>query len=171
MNVASVSGTTSPYASGSGEASGHAARRKAFDAAANALGMSTQDLRSALRNGQTMSSLAQSKGVSADSLTSAISTALTGADSSLSSGKAQEIAAHMVAGPSAGAAGGAEGAGGARHGHHHHSDGDAAQMDTAGRIGLSAASLGTAPASVSQSAVQSLYQQSASQSASVLSFA
>lgn len=169
MNIAPVSGTTSPYATGSNEASGHAARRKAFDAAANALGMSTQDLRSALRNGQTMSSLAQSKGVSADSLTSAISTALTGADPSLSSGKAQDIAAHMVAGPGTGGTGGA----GHAHGHHrHHDDDSGAQMDNAGRIGLGAAGLpATTPSSVNQSTVAALYQQPASQSAAVLSFA
>ena len=77
---------------------GHAARSKAFAAAAKALGMSTDDLRTSLKSGQTLASLAKSKGVSTDTLTSTIASALTSANSSLSSDKAQQIAQQMVSG-------------------------------------------------------------------------
>ncbi|WP_169735385.1 hypothetical protein [Actinokineospora inagensis] len=90
----------------------HGEMRKAFDAAAKTLGMSTDDLRSALQSGQSMTSLAQSKGISTDALTSAISDALTSADSSLTADKAKEIAQRVVAGPGQGGPGGPGGAGG-----------------------------------------------------------
>ncbi|MFN8474940.1 MAG: hypothetical protein U0822_22320 [Anaerolineae bacterium] len=43
-----------------------------FDAAAKALGMTTADLQTALQSGQTLSAIAQSKGVSADTVKAAI---------------------------------------------------------------------------------------------------
>ena len=78
---------------------GHGTRKAGMDAAAKALGMSTSDLQTALKSGQTPASLAQSKGVSTDTLTSAISAALTKADPSLSSDRAALIAQRMVNGP------------------------------------------------------------------------
>ena len=74
-------------------------RKAGMDAAAKALGMSTDDLRSAVKNGQSLSSLAQPKGVSADALTSAVSAAVATANPSLSSARVQQIAQRMIAGP------------------------------------------------------------------------
>ncbi|PPK66628.1 hypothetical protein V5P93_004669 [Actinokineospora auranticolor] len=111
MTVSSISGSQSlAYAQRADN--GQSSMRKAFDAAAKALGMSTDDLRGALGSGQSMSTLAQSKGVSTDTLTTAISDALTSADSTLSATKAKEVAQKVVAGPGHG--GGPGGPGGAR---------------------------------------------------------
>ncbi|WP_412734522.1 hypothetical protein [Krasilnikovia sp. MM14-A1259] len=103
MSITAVTGSTTNATWQTQQSDrGHGVRRKAFDAAAQALGMSTSDLRSALKSGQSMTSLAQSKGVSTDTLTSAISNALSSADSSLSTDKATEIAQRIVAGPQRG---------------------------------------------------------------------
>jgi hypothetical protein len=80
--------------------------RKAFDAAADALGMTRVDLRGVLNNGQTIASLAQAKGIGTDRLTNTISTALTNADTSLNATTAQQLAQRVVATPPAIAAGG-----------------------------------------------------------------
>jgi uncharacterized protein YidB (DUF937 family) len=56
-------------------------------------------IQSALKGGQTLSSLAQSKGVSTDSLTKAISDAVAKANPSMSSDRAQQLAQRMVNGP------------------------------------------------------------------------
>lgn len=60
--------------------------------------MSTTELMSSLQSGQTLADLARSKGVSQSDLTKAISTALQGADSNLSSDQAAALATQMVAG-------------------------------------------------------------------------
>ena len=78
---------------------GHGTRKAGMDAAAKVLDMSTSDLQAALKSGQTLASLAQSKGVSIDTLTSTISAALIKANPSLSSDRAALIAQRMVAGP------------------------------------------------------------------------
>ena len=78
---------------------GHGTRKAGMDAAAKALDMSTTDLQAALKSGQTLASLAQSKGVSIDTLTSAISAALIKANPSLSTDRAALIAQRMVNGP------------------------------------------------------------------------
>jgi len=75
------------------------ARKAAFDAAAKALGMTSSDLRASLKSGQTMASLASSKAVSTDTLTAAITTALQGANPSLSADRAATLAQRMVQGP------------------------------------------------------------------------
>lgn len=77
----------------------HGMRKAGMDAAAQALGMSAGDLQSALGSGQTLASLAQSKGVSTSSLASAISSALTSANQSLDPTRAQQIAQRMINGP------------------------------------------------------------------------
>ncbi|HKT02831.1 MAG TPA: hypothetical protein VJT31_25145 [Rugosimonospora sp.] len=82
-----------------GHGAGRGAHKAGMDAAANALGMSTDDLRSALRGGQSLESLAQSKGISTDSLISTISNALTQANPQLSADRADQIAQRMVNGP------------------------------------------------------------------------
>lgn len=85
---------------------GHSGMRKAgMDAAAQTLGVSSSDLMSALNNGQSLASIAQAKGVSTDSLTSAISGALTKANPSLTSARAQQIAQRMVSGVGSGGPG------------------------------------------------------------------
>jgi hypothetical protein len=88
------------------------AMRKVFSAAADALGMSVSDLRGALKGGQTMSSLAQSKGISVDTLTSAISSALQKGNSSLSSDQATGIANQIASGTGFQQSSGVMGAGG-----------------------------------------------------------
>lgn len=74
-------------------------RKAGMDAAAKALDMSTTDLQQALSSGQTLGSLAQSKGVSTDTLASAISGALSAANPSLSSDRAQQITQRLINGP------------------------------------------------------------------------
>ena len=81
-----------------------------MDAAAKALGMSSADLQTALKSGQSLSDLAKSKGVSVDALTADISAALTKANPSLSSDRAQQMAQRLVAGPEqSGSSGGTSG--------------------------------------------------------------
>jgi hypothetical protein len=79
--------------------------RRAYDAAADALGMTRTDLRGALSNGQTISSIAQAKGIGTERLTNTISTALTNADTSLSATAAQQLAQRVVAAPPVAAGG------------------------------------------------------------------
>jgi hypothetical protein len=74
----------------------HHAGAAAMDAAAKALGMGASDLVSSLQSGQSLASIAQSKGVSQDGLVKAMATALQGADSNLSADQATEIATQMA---------------------------------------------------------------------------
>ncbi|MFN8496643.1 MAG: hypothetical protein U0641_02220 [Anaerolineae bacterium] len=57
---------------GPGDFGGPMSGQAVFDAAAKALGMTTADLQTALQSGQTLSAIAQSKGVSADTVKAAI---------------------------------------------------------------------------------------------------
>jgi lambda repressor-like predicted transcriptional regulator len=107
--VATAIATRTPPAGGqqpaTGAASGHHhhhhhAAAAATDAAAQALGMSADDLAAALQSGQTLADIATSQGVSQSSLTSAISSALQTADSSLSADQAAAVATQMVTGTS-----------------------------------------------------------------------
>lgn len=68
-----------------------------LDTAAKTLGMSTTDLRSSLGTGLSLADIATSKGVSNDSLTSAITTALTGQAGSSSGGAALRGSADIPA--------------------------------------------------------------------------
>lgn len=67
-----------------------------MDAAAQALGLSPSDLRTALQSGQSLASLASAKGVSQDTLTSAITAALQKANPSLSGDQAKAIEARFL---------------------------------------------------------------------------
>ena len=78
----------------------HHAVSAAMDSAAQTLGMTTSDLTASLQNGQSLSSIATSKGVSQTDLINAMSTALAGADSNLSAAQATQLATAMVNGPS-----------------------------------------------------------------------
>ena len=70
----------------------------AMDAAAKTLGTTTSDLMSSLQNGQTLASVASSKGVSQDDLVKSISAALSQADSNLSTDQATQLATALVTG-------------------------------------------------------------------------
>lgn len=75
------------------------ARKAGMDAAAKALGLSSTDLQTALKGGQSLTSLAQNKGVTTDALSQAISSAVSQANPSLSGGRAQQIAQRLIQGP------------------------------------------------------------------------
>ena len=98
MSVSSVASTQTAAVTQT-QPRGNSTGRKAFDAAADALKMTSKDLRAALKGGQSMSDIAAKQGVSTDKVTSAIASALTSADSSISADKAKQIAANFVAGP------------------------------------------------------------------------
>ena len=74
----------------------HHAGGAAMDAAATTLGMSTTDLMSSLQSGQSLASIAKSKGVSQDDLVKAMATALQGTDSQMSADQATQIATQMA---------------------------------------------------------------------------
>jgi uncharacterized protein YidB (DUF937 family) len=112
----------------------HQRSHPAMDAAAKALGMSASDLRTAMQNGQSLADIAKSKGVSVDTVTKAMATAIQGANPNVSADQATEIATALVnrTRPAASsgspdptqapAATGTEGttATGGHHHHHHH---------------------------------------------------
>jgi hypothetical protein len=77
----------------------HHAAAAAMDAAAKVLGTTTSDLVSSLQSGQSLATIASAKGVSQDDLIKAISSALSQADSSLSTDQATQLATAMVTGP------------------------------------------------------------------------
>jgi len=88
--------STSGTSATSGHRHHHHAGAAAMDAASKLLGMSTQDLMSSLQGGQSLSSIAKSKGVSQDDLLKAMATALQSADSKLSADQATQIATQMA---------------------------------------------------------------------------
>ena len=67
-----------------------------MNAASQALGVSTSDLASAMQSGQSLASLASSKGVSQSSLVSALASALQGSNSNLTADQANQLATQMV---------------------------------------------------------------------------
>ncbi|GAA3027485.1 hypothetical protein [Actinokineospora globicatena] len=89
MNVSSVSSAQTTALT---QRPDSASTRKAFQAAAKALDMSTDDLRSALKDGQSLSDLAKAKGVSESTLTDAITSAVPSAN-------AADIAQNLLSGP------------------------------------------------------------------------
>ena len=64
----------------------------AMDAAATTLGMSASDLRTALQSGQSLASIASSKGISEDTLTAAMAAAIEQANPSISADQATKVA-------------------------------------------------------------------------------
>jgi uncharacterized protein YidB (DUF937 family) len=80
----------------------HHAVSSAMDSAAQLLGTTTSDLATSLQNGQSLSSIATSKGVNQSDLINAMSTALAGADPNLSAAQATQLATSMVNGPAQG---------------------------------------------------------------------
>ncbi len=87
-------------------------RQAILDSASQALGMTTQDIQTALQGGQSLADLAQQKGVSSDDLVTAIAGGLQQLAGSDATQVAQKIASHK------GGFGG--------HRHHHHAAGGSA---------------------------------------------
>jgi hypothetical protein len=77
---------------------GHKAVSAAMDSVAKLLGTTTSDLATSMQSGQSLTSIASSKGVSQKDLVSAIATALQGADSNLSADQATQLATAMATG-------------------------------------------------------------------------
>lgn len=77
---------------------GHKAVSAAMDSVATLLGTTTTDLATATQSGQSLTQIASSKGVSQQSLVSAIATALQGSDSSMSSSQATQLATALATG-------------------------------------------------------------------------
>ena len=87
MNMAALGGVGfTPPQSGPGRSS------PALDGAATALGMSSSDLRTALQGGQSLSSIASSKGVSQDTLVAAMASSIEQANPNISADQATKIA-------------------------------------------------------------------------------
>ena len=131
-------------------------RHPAMDAAAKLLGMSTTDLRTALQSGQSLASLASSKGITQDALTSAMATAIEQANPNVTADQATKLATQIATrtrptqppaqqpatqDPAATDTTGTT----ATHGHHHHHHGGAAAMDAASKLlGMSTTDLTSA---------------------------
>jgi len=77
----------------------HGGRRLAMDTAAQALGMTRQELRTALSGGQTIASIATSKGISTASVKSSMAAALLKANPNMSPDRADQIAQRFLDGP------------------------------------------------------------------------
>jgi uncharacterized protein YidB (DUF937 family) len=147
LDIASMGAIQSP------SQSQHVRKHPGMDAAASLLGMSASDLRTALRGGQSLSSIASSKGVSQDQLVAAMSTAIQQANPGMSADRATNVATAIatrtppagggpggaVAPPPGTDAAGQTGPAGAGHGHHHRHHAMAAAMQAAATtLGLSA---------------------------------
>ena len=68
----------------------------AMGAASQVLGMSTSDLAAALQSGQSLASIAASKGVSTTALVNALATAISGSNSNLTPDQASQIASQLA---------------------------------------------------------------------------
>jgi len=104
MSISAISGGQSPRTDQVQQARQHShahsgVRKAAMDAAAQALGMSVTDLQTATKSGQSLAAIAQSRGVSSDTVAAAITAAVTKANPSVSSVRAEQIAHRMIEGP------------------------------------------------------------------------
>ena len=134
----------------------------AMDAAAKLLGMSASDLRTAMQSGQSLASIASSKGISQDALTAAMATAIQAANPSVSADQATKVATAIATrtAPAGAPPAGAPPAGGpppsddanssqstsgtsaaSAHRHHHHHGAAAATDAAAQTLGMSTADL------------------------------
>ena len=125
MSIAPIS-TTGPDATSaiSGHHGHHGERKAAFDAAAKALGMTTDDLKSALRSGSTIGSLATDRGVSVDDVKKAMSDAITAANPNINADRVAQLVQRFVDGPSAASSGSGMGGQTQTHGGDRDGDGD-----------------------------------------------
>jgi hypothetical protein len=105
MGISGVAGTAAIQ--GQHHHHGGAGRKAALDAAAKDLGMSTSDLQSKLSSGQTLQQLASQNKVDTKQLTSDMASAISSADPSVASDRANQIAARILAGPQTGSTPGA----------------------------------------------------------------
>ena len=125
MSSAPIS-TTGPDATSaiSGHHGHHGERKAAFDAAAKALGMSTDDLKSALRSGSTIGSLANDRGVSVDDVKKAMSDAITAANPNMNPDRVAQLVQRFVDGPSSASPGSNTGGPAQTNGRDRDGDGD-----------------------------------------------
>ena len=79
------------------------AMKDAMGAVAKKLGMSADDMRTALKGGETLTQLASSKGVSSDQLQSTIQSSLKADLPNASSTQLQNLTSRMISGPPRGA--------------------------------------------------------------------
>ncbi len=135
----------------------------AMDAAATTLGMSASDLRTALQSGQSLASIASSKGISEDTLTAAMAAAIEQANPGISADQATKVATAIASrtpptgstpaqtGSSSGATQATAGTTGTTgttatsgHHHHHHHHAMSTAMDaTAQLLGTTTSALET----------------------------
>jgi uncharacterized protein YidB (DUF937 family) len=123
----------------------------AMDAAEQLLGMSASDLRTAMQSGQSLASIASSKGINQDALTAAMAAAIQQANPTITSDQASKVATAIATrtpqagGPPAGDAAAASGTTGASaasgHHHHHHHAGAAAMGAASQTLGMSTTDL------------------------------
>ena len=108
--TASISGASSASAAYATQSmtNTHSPRQQAMQAVAAKLGMSMDDLKSALKSGQSLTDVAKSKGLSPDELISTIKQGLTSGNTQLSDAQATQIATRI-----------ANHKGGDHHHHHH----------------------------------------------------
>ena len=91
MDVSSIGG-----AQFSGSQSATPANNPVMNGAATALGMNSSDLISALQSGQSLSSIASSKGVSQDKLVASMATSIQQANPGVSADQATKVATAMA---------------------------------------------------------------------------
>ena len=147
MDVSSIGG-----AQFAGAQSAPPANNPVMNGAAQALGMSSSDLISALQSGQSLSSIASSKGLSQDKLVAAMATSIQQANPGVSADQATKVATAMATRtPPAGGtppvqADGASGtsAAGGHHHHHGHKAVSAAMDSVASLLGTTTTDLATA---------------------------
>lgn len=161
--IDSVNGGQSSASSAATQGPG-AVWQQVLQSAGSVLGMSTSDLTTALRSGQSLAQIAQQKGVSQSDLTTAVTKALNTAQQN---GATLPADASTMAQQIVSQTGGASG----HHHHHHHhgggsADGSSSSSDTSGDSMLSSISsaLGMQPTDLLQALVggtslQSLAQQ------------
>jgi uncharacterized protein YidB (DUF937 family) len=94
--IAAPDGAAGSAAAGGHRHHGHHGMKAAMQAAATTLGVSTDELASALKGGRSLGDLAQSKGIGRDDLVNAIATALQQSDTNLSSDDATRMATRLV---------------------------------------------------------------------------
>jgi hypothetical protein len=118
MTISGIGGVVPPAVQGVDGSSPGERMRSVFDAVAQKLGMSTDDLRTAMSSGESLADVAQSKGVSADDLEATIKSALQSSGAPGSDSQLTDIASRI-----------ANRKGG--HHHHHHIDAASASATTA----------------------------------------
>jgi len=125
MSIAPIS-TTGPDATSaiSGHHGHHGERKAAIEAAAKALGMSTDDINSAIGSGSTIGSLANDRGVSVDDVKKAMSDAITATNPNMNPDRVAKLVQRFVDGPNASSSGSTTGGPTQSNGRDRDGDGD-----------------------------------------------